>query len=106
MAHCMNISKPKFFFCSKTALQRHSQGLESLDFVKVVVQFDDAPAPDGVQLLQSLLEPDVDVDSFEAADVRGAEDAALILYSSGTTGLPKGVILTHVNVLYYAVNGK
>jgi long-chain acyl-CoA synthetase len=42
-----------------------------------------------------------DPDAFE--ELRGRvlpEDAATLLYTSGTTGPPKGVLLTHRNVLY------
>lgn len=33
------------------------------------------------------------------------DDVALILYSSGTTGRPKGVALTHANVIAHTING-
>ncbi|XP_046968053.1 probable 4-coumarate--CoA ligase 1 [Vanessa cardui] len=55
---------------------------------------DDDPAQ-GIHGLRSLLTADYDAD----LPTLNCEDVCLIPYSSGTTGLPKGVMLTHKNLV-------
>ncbi|ELT90966.1 hypothetical protein CAPTEDRAFT_109724, partial [Capitella teleta] len=40
-----------------------------------------------------------DGSSFPSVDIDPIDDVAIIPYSSGTTGLPKGVMLTHYNII-------
>jgi len=62
---------------------------------------DRIPAGPDVVLVEELagLDPDPDLD-FEAAwRAVGADDVLTLIYTSGTTGPPKGVELTHANLL-------
>jgi long-chain acyl-CoA synthetase len=72
---------------------------------KVILFSGIAPAADWVITYEEFLEfgADVSDDALEAriADVE-AGDAATIVYTSGTTGVPKGAVLTHDNLTFTA----
>jgi long-chain acyl-CoA synthetase len=80
------------------------------DIRKVILIKGDAPADDWVVSYDEFLELGKDV-SDDELDRRTAEvesgDAAGIVYTSGTTGVPKGAVLTHDNITFTAqsVNG-
>ena len=53
----------------------------------------------GTMSFEDLLEVDPDFDDAASADEVGLDDPLTLIYTSGTTGPPKGVELTHRNLL-------
>ncbi|WP_223180554.1 long-chain-fatty-acid--CoA ligase [Streptomyces griseicoloratus] len=91
--HVLTDADARFLVCAASLLARAREAAEPLGTVLLTV----GPGPAGTVDLEKAA---LDTAPIDDSAVREPDDVAVVFYTSGTTGEPKGVMLTHRNILY------
>ncbi|KAF5270233.1 hypothetical protein FQA39_LY08447 [Lamprigera yunnana] len=104
------ITKPQLVFCSKKYLIKILEIKEKLPFIKKVVLIDAEEDTSTVECMNSFISrgcgENFNIDNFRTVDFNRDEHTALIMRTSGTTGLPKGAMITHGNLMHKFNNSR
>lgn len=94
----MNLTRPKAIFVSEGAVEKlmEAASLENHEPVFVVL----GEHPD-LTSLKDVLDSQTaeEVEGFRPESTKESQDVSMIFFSSGTTGLPKGVALPHLTLV-------
>ncbi|KAF2899750.1 hypothetical protein ILUMI_02534 [Ignelater luminosus] len=98
--NALNISKPKLIFCSKKVLSKMLEVKQNFTFIKKIIILDVLQDIDDSESLSNFIlrNSNESYKNFRPLDLDCKEQVAAVLCSSGTTGLPKGVMTTHTNL--------
>lgn len=108
--HAVQLSRPTVIFCETATAASFAAVAVECPFLQHLIVFDGvdgaakAALPVGARLYSEFVDdprvaPVLDATAYRCAPQDMADVVGLVLYSSGTTGLPKGVQLTQLNSL-------
>lgn len=92
-------SEAKLAFLSPDQTQRFDQIQEKLGRPIPAVVWDMEASTNGFKRFEDWAETEFPADYIQKPPPANGEDMAVLMYTSGTTGTPKGVPLTHANIV-------
>jgi long-subunit acyl-CoA synthetase (AMP-forming) len=95
--YLLSDSKSRIAIIEKAFLDRFVEARKELPDLEHVIVVD---GDGGDHTLDELMGMDPDFDPAESVESVGPDDLLTLIYTSGTTGPPKGVQLTHRNLLF------
>ena len=101
LIHTLSISKPKYIFVSISCLSKMQKISKNLPWSpKLILLYPEASNSEILNLPDLISKiPNSELKNFKLPEIDMENHVLLIACSSGTTGLPKGVMLTHKNIL-------
>ncbi|XP_055633649.1 luciferin 4-monooxygenase-like [Toxorhynchites rutilus septentrionalis] len=111
LEHAIKLSQPRAIFVSPNALEKTAKVLNKIKLDARIILFGDHPngaasVSNLIRFTNLLARGTIPGDSYTPEPVDVGTHVALIVLSSGTTGLPKGVQLTHANIMTTVAHSK
>lgn len=97
VTHLIRLVKPSIFFVIEKSKQMIQNALTEIGIDAEIVVYNDAT-------FDEYLEESEEEESFEPSLASSLHDTAVIIFSSGTTGMPKGICQSHYAIIAQSVN--
>ncbi|XP_058057323.1 luciferin 4-monooxygenase-like [Anopheles bellator] len=104
LIHALNLTKPKLVFVSAQARPALYRACESGKQLTIIINYDAYGRTTTFADCLRRSSKSLTAHSFLPAPVDTSSEAAIIVMSSGTTGLPKGVLITQANIMSTMAN--